>query len=810
MRSVWQDIRFGLRQWRRAPGFATVAVLTLALGIAANVTVFSLANGIFLAQPPIAHPHRVAIITGDDHAGFWGAELTGADMLALRGAKSFAGVAAAQAPEVMNWIRRGAGKAAAVRRVGANFFPVLGVQPVLGRDFTRREAALGGRRAAILSHGFWVAKYASNPNILGRQIQLGAHGYTIVGVMPASFGAGVSNMAVEIWLPLALTPADLAPTANAPRDWYLYGRLRAGVTLAAANAELATVRGPRVQARRKGSHWTFSAMPLRRFRIMSALMPGGEMWLYAAGAAFVLLIACANIAGLLLARGEARRQEMAVRAALGAGRGRVTRQLLAENLMLGLAGGALGLLGSAWGLPLLRLALPARWGAAAAMPMDGTALGFTAGATLFAVLLFGLGPAWLMARADPQAHLQSGAAGGVGVVRARLRRILTAVQIALAVVLLAGAGFLVQQAVMMLSRPFGFSPRNAETVTVSLPRTKAAKAAAQVAYFAGIAAHVRALPGVLGAGWVGRPPLESGGQETGLRRDGKATVYAPIDFVVSPGYLAALGAPLLAGRDFRAGDDAKAPPVVMVNAAMVRHYFGGKNPVGRFVQVSWTSGWERRRVVGVVGDVEDDLGQLHSHFQIYLPMAQAMTGVQAGSRMVLLVRSHPGTMPSVAVLDGAIWAGALGRTVQVATPQSYVALARSGAFGVRTTLISVMGVLALLLAAVGLFGVVAYLAARRTREFAVRSSLGAQRSDIGRLVAGETARTVGWGMAAGMAAAWFVPRLLGAVFYQFLPASPVPVLAGVGIAVVAVAALASLAPALRATRADPLEALRYE
>lgn len=522
---------------------------------------------------------------------------------------------------------------------------------------------------------------------------------------------------------------------------------------------------------------------------------------------FVLLIACANVASLLLARSEARRQEMALRAALGAGRGRVIRQLLAESVLLGAAGGALALVFGWVGIHLLQTGL--NWNSfvrAMRLPIDGPVLLLTAGATLVAVVLFGLMPAWQMAHADPRAALKTAAAGAIGAGRGGLRRLLVGLEVALAALLLVGMGLMVHATIAQFARPYGFPAQNATTLSVTLPKSAFAVPAGRAPYFSQVAARVRALPGITGAGWTSNPPLDNFTSVTFSPGDRLNKTVRAFLFTTSPGYLPALGAPVLAGRNFRSADNATAPRVALVNQTLAQHYFPAASPIGQFITVHLDSGPRTCRIVGVVGNVEDYVGQRHVHPQIYLPMAQA---AGLSREMTLVVRAHPGAMPQPGALAQAIWSGAAGRSLQIGELTTFPALANNGDFFL-CQLMAVFAVLALVLAAVGLYGVVAYWTSRRTREFALRLALGASRGQIGGLVARDTLRASAIGLAAGVIlAVAFLPRLLTAMF-GYMEFTVVPIAAAVAVLIAIVAAIAALAPARRAMRADPAAALRYD
>ncbi|MGH9525761.1 MAG: ADOP family duplicated permease [Terriglobales bacterium] len=808
MRSLLQDFRFGLRQWRRAPGFALVAIVTLALGIGANVTIFSATSALLLAQPPLHDAGRVVIVCGSNTRGWTTAPLTGQDWARLRGARAFSATAAATFSQSVNWLPEPGAvpHSVAARQVSASFFPTLGVTPVLGRNFPAAEAQPGGAHVALVSHAFWASQLHASPAVLGRTLLLNAGRYTIVGVLPARYFS--VSFPAQIWTPLIVPPASLAPGPKAQRWLYVYGRLRPGVTLAAAQAEVQAIGDGIAKRDTAQKDWKLDAVTARQFRRRSA-NADTAISLLLGMVGFVLLIACANVASLLLARSEARRQEMALRAALGAGRGRVIRQLLAESVLLGAAGGALALVFGWVGIRLLQTGLT--WNSfvrAMRLPIDGPVLLLTAGATVVAVVLFGMMPAWQMAHADPQAALKTAAAGAIGAGRGGLRRLLVGLEVALAVLLLVGMGLMVQATIVQFARPYGFPAQNATTLSVTLPKSAFAVPAGRALYFSQVAARVRALPGITGAGWTDNPPLDNYNSVTFSPGDRLRKTVRAFLFTTSPGYLPALGAPVLAGRNFRSTDNATAPRVALVNQTLAGHYFPAASPIGRFITVHLNSGLRNCRIVGVVGGVEDYVGQRHMHPQIYLPMAQA---AGLSREMTLVVRAHPGAMPKPGALAQAIWSGAAGRSLQIGELTTFPALANANnGAPFLSQLMAVFAALALVLAAVGLYGVVAYWTSRRTREFALRLALGASRGQIGGLVARDTLRASAIGLAAGVVlAVAFLPRLLTAMF-GYMEVTVVPIAAAVAVLIAIVAAIAALAPARRAMRADPAAALRYE
>ncbi|MGH9507020.1 MAG: FtsX-like permease family protein, partial [Terriglobales bacterium] len=644
-----------------------------------------------------------------------------------------------------------------------------------------------------------------------------------IGVMPARFILRAAP--TDLWTRLDLRKEELAPNAASERLLAVLARLRPGTTVAQAQAEVAAV-GARLARRRPADRgWLETAAPLGEFRARGVGDPGPTVVLFSLIAAAVLLIACANVGGLLLARAGARRQELAIRAALGAGRVRLLRFLLAECVWLAAGGLSLGLLLSAWGLGLFHMGLSSNPNLAGIqLHLDPAIWAFAAAVSTLAVLLFGLWPAWQAARADP--HRGLGSAGGGAPARARGRRATVAVEIGLAVFLLAAVGLLLQTIGAEFAHSYGLNPRGLVCVGATLPAAKSSPAAtvSQAAFVTRATANLRRMPGVVSAAVSDQLPVVGavgGGFSVGVpeppAQRGEAT-----EFAVSPGYLATMGIPLLRGRAFTAADRIGSPPVALVNAAFVRSYFPHRDPIGQAVVVyggyavtlsdnSAQRAHSRRRlkIVGVVGNVQAHFGQKAPDPQIYWPLLQ-----QPQRDLILEWRQRPDAAVPPGAVVRAIWDASSEKTVvgKVMSMDAVVKMWGAGAAEFFGEAMALFAALAAILAAAGIYGVVAYLAGQRRREIGIRIALGARRRDVTAMILGEAAAFGGVGWLAGLAAACALPRLIPALLsgisYSFSVSAAVLSLAGLLIAAVALAA--SWVPARRAASADPNQALHWE
>ncbi len=818
LESVLRDARFAFRTLRKSPGFASVAVLTLALGIALNTAIFSLADAFLLTPPPVTHPGHVVVITDYyAHNGGWFFDrVSPLDYLSFRRQlRCFSGLTAAASSRPADLSLNGAPQRVTVMPVRANFFAVLGVTPILGRTFDAADDRPGQASVALISSGLWRTRFSSDRKILGSRLDINSSLYTVIGVLPRGFEA--PGATAKVWVPLVFGPRQLAPEARANRSLTLFGRMRPGVSVAQARVQVNAAMAELAKAYKPDREWRAYTTPIATFAsLQNESEQILELLLMAVG--LVLLIACANVAGLLLARSATRRHEFALRAALGASRTRLLRESLAESLILAFAGGALGLALAAGGIRLLTAILGSASGPGPTPSLDFHVALFAVGVSALSVLLFGLAPAWQAASADPQSALRSGERGAVGGhVRARLRRWLIGGEVALAVVLLAAAGVLIRSAIAELSpSQFGFNPLHLTTVYTVLPKSSRRGTTAWAAGANAVAARLRELPGVAAAGCAEALPLINSGA-AGVRigaNGGGGAVFYPI----SPGYLSAMQIPLLRGRDFTAGDTPAAQEVAIVDKLFVREYLRGQNPVGSTFYVTYfdylnQSGHMvnaalhplRVEVVGVVGSAQRFLGYTSTEPALYVPLAQwPSRGFTAVIRAV--------TPPSEREVGRAIWsaAGKLSVVGRVTTMQQLIA---ENAKGDKLTagLMSLFAAVALILALAGIYGVTAYLVSQRSGEISVRLALGARPRQITAMILREAAVFSGAGWLAGMALAAFLPKLFGALFAGTEISAVARAAWPVATFVVPLAVLgAAWLPANRAARVDPVVALRQE
>ncbi len=808
MDTFWQDVRFAARMLAKSPGFTVVAVLTLALGIGANTAIFSVVDAVLLRRLPVDSPDRLVAV----HNQLPKVNLPRTEISALQfrdyadHTDVFESAAAITFP---NYNLTGTDQPLRLRgmRTTAGLFPLLGVRPVAGRVFTAAEDLYGAQHVVLLSQNASERMYGSDQGSIGRRLQLDGESYEIIGVIPRTLEVIYPD--VELWTPMAFSPREL----NEERRWSLtfamLGRLRSGVSLAAARAVMATIAA-RMNGSLDSSIGTFGieVRPFVEEHVGDVRQP---LYILLGAVSLVLLIACANIANLMLARGTARSREMAIRAAMGAARGRIVTQLLTESLLLAVLGGALGLLIAEWGCQLLIRMAPANLLRGTAIGLDPVVLLFTLTVSIVVGVLFGLAPALEASRRDLAGALKEGgrssqeASGRQG-----LRKTLVISEVALAIVLLICSGLLLRSFEKLLEVKPGFDPANVLTAQVSLPRTKYTDEAKLASFSDALLARVFSMPGVLHAAMASQPPLTPGLDNSVFSiRDyhpGPKDPQPHADTVyATPDYFAAMGIPLLKGRRYLESEmrPLKGPigegSVVVIDEALAKIFWGHESPLGK--QLGWGDRGPWASIVGVVGTVRNgDLAE-ESKGTIYFPYhAPGMT---------LVVRTASDPRPFVAAIRQQVQGVDPDQPVyDVKTMDERVA-ASVERRRFSATLLGLFAGLAFALALIGLNGVITYLVAQRTHEIGVRMALGAQPGGVLRLVMSQALVMAATGVVTGLIAALFVTRLLANQLYGVQPVDPTTFLV-VPTLLTAAALAASSIPALRATRIDPLVALRYE
>jgi predicted permease len=797
MEQFWRDIRYAVRTLTSQPTFALTAILTLALGIGANTAIFSVVNSVLLRPLPFPEPDQLVYVWGR-YPDFGRTSTSAPDYRDWReGVAAFRDLAAANDA---SFNLTGSGEPEQVRgsRVTANFFDALGVQPVLGRTFAEGEDREGATEVAVIGHDLWNRRFAADPGLLGRSVMINDQPYTVIGVMPAGFRVGSE---LELWIPI-----DLSNPGYPRRGEFLtlVGRLAPEATIAQAQSQLDIVvrrlaeQYPETNASIQGEVVSMQT------DLVSEARPA--LLIFSGAVALVLLIACANVANLLLARASARQREVAVRLALGAGQGRLLRQLLTESVLLSVLGAGAGLLLAAWALDALQASGTTFVPRLAEIGIDWTVAAFALALAVGTGLLFGLAPALRLIRAGSlQDSLKDGARGGTAG-GTRFRNALVLGEAALAIMLLAGAGLLIRSFVRLNQVDMGFDPRGVLTYELILPTARYPDQAALVPVIDRIAEQMRAIPGVEAVSVSSDLPLEAtsyltfdleGRVETD---EGNGDVQP---FRVTPGHFDVLRIPLRKGRLLQESDAASATPVAVVNEELVRRFLDGKDPIGRRILVSDGSD-EAAMIVGVVGNVAQEEVSAAPYAQVYQPMAQGPT---RGVRVAVRTAGNP--------MGFANQARAALASVDPQLPLTKLQTMEDRLSGsltqprVSMAVLVLFALLALVLAAIGIYGVLSYAIARRTREIGIRIALGAQPGDVRRLVIGEGMRPVLAGVALGVAGALALTRLMRALLYGVSPSDPVT-LGAVALLLTTVALLAAWLPARRATRVDALEALRAE
>jgi len=807
---MFQDLRFGVRMLLKQPGFTLIAILTLALGIGANTAIFSVVNAVLLRALPYPEPGRLVRFwesnPGRDWLEFGASAPNFADW---RKQQSVYEQLAAYEFNTFNFTGSGEPERVAAVSVTANFFSVLGVAPAHGRNFLPEEEQSGRNRVAILSDGLWQRRFGADPNLIGHQIQLNGESYTVVGVMPPRFQL---TQGTELWAPLTLDPAVQPRRADRSiRNLSVIGRLKPGVGLAQAQAAIDTIaRQLEQQYPASNAGWGVRMSTFYDWLVPEQIRR--SMLVLFAAVGFVLLIACANVANLLLARASARQREMAIRAALGASRWRVIRQLLSESLLLSTLGGLVGLLLAFWCTNLIKASTSLDIPRLDETRLDVKALGFTFLIALITGLIFGLAPAWQASRLALNETLKEGGRSGGGSQRQRLRGALVIAEVALALVLLIGAGLMIRSFAHLQNVPLGFTPENVLTMRLTLPAAKYGQGAPRVNFFDQLLQRLHGVPGVIDASAVTELPLAGGGTwAEEVQLEGRAPDGTPRSAGVNavlPRYFHTMGIPLLAGRDFTEQDRGafwlgETPLTWIVNETFARRYWPNENPLGKRFRIG-----DNRNPFGTVIGVAGDVRSL-SLEQEARPAFYVSHGHYSLPALTVVVRTSAPPEALTAALRAQVYALDPDLPVYNLRPLEQVVANAAGQPRFHTLLLGLFSAAAALLAAIGIYGVMTYTVTQRTHEIGIRLALGAQARDVRALVAGQGLKLALTGVALGLAAAFALTRLMKSLLYAVSPTDPLT-FGVIALLLLSVALLACWLPARRATKVDPMIALRHD
>ena len=808
MGDLWQDVRYGARVLLKSPGFTLVAAVALALGVGATTAIFSVMNAVLWRPLPFKEADRLVMIWMDNRRlGMHEDIHSYPNYLDYRGQNTTFANLSVFYTQGFNLTGAGEPERVVGSAATASFFDVMGTQPALGRAFTEEEDQNGRDMVVVLGHGLWQRRFGGDPKIVGQNVSLNGRPRTVVGVMPAGFA--FPSKEIDLWVPLA--PDQQTAQLRSTFWLTMVGRLKPGATIEQARAEMGNISARLEQQYSEYMGGYGVNLVALHTQVVGRVRPALFVLLGAVG--FVLLIACANVANLLLARAASRSRELAVRAALGAGRARIVRQLLTESVLLALVGGLGGALVAVWGLDVLKSLAPADTPRLDQIGVDARVFGFAFGLSCLTALVFGLAPALQSSKPDLNETLKEGGRSNTTGVRGRrLREWLVVSEIALTLVLLVGAGLLLKSFMRLQEFNLGYKPEGVLTARVSLPRARYDKPAKVGAFYEQLTERLRNSPGVEGVAAVGTVLLSNTPNSTIFTIEGRPNppaaerVEIPLD-PVTPDFFKVMGTPLVRGRFFDARDKDGVQPVAIVNETFARRFFPNEDPLGRrFIYGDPSPDNDQwLTIVGVVGDMKRTDFNSEVRPETFYPHAQGPS-----NSMMLVVRGAGG--------DAASLAGLVRSQVRALDPDQPV-------FGVRTMeeqlaerraqhrfnmiLLAVFAGLALVLAAVGLYGVMAYSVTLRTHELGVRMALGARAADVFRLVIGRGMLLAALGVGCGLLASLVLTRVMSSLLYGVSATDPVT-FGGVALALAAVALAACYLPARRATKVDPMNALRYE
>jgi predicted permease len=800
---LWQDLRYAARTLRKSPGFSIVAILTLALGIGANTAIFSVVNALLLRPLPYTDAGRLMRLwpTGPKGDRLPYSITSYPNFMDWKESHSFDQVEG-YTPRSFNLTGGDQPQRVYGLRSSAGLLPLLGVTPIHGRAFLAEEIQPGKDHVLLLSEGLWQSRFARDPAVLGKIVKLNDENYTVIGILPGTFRFPPDNPC-NLVLPLPPDPNRGHGFIN------VTGRLKADVTVAKAQVEMDTIaRRLEMQYPKFDKDTGVRVLPLQESFVGSFR---AALLIFLSAVGFVLLIACANVANLYLARTAGRQKEFVVRAAMGAGRFRLIRQLLTESALLGLAGGTAGLLFAYWGVKLMVVLVRTAFSTAAmdSVSLDGPVLGFTLALSLLVGMVAGLAPALGISRLDLNDTLKEGSRGVTGSQRRnRIRSTLVVAEIALALVLLIGAGLTLKSFMILERMDAGVHPENVLVMNISMGGRKYAKTQARAPFMETVLHRIEQLPGVRAAAVVTDVPLSSDSDAMGISIEGRPDPGPKLKPIVNyniigPGYLRTLGIPLLKGRDFSGRDTEAAPTVALINNAMARKFWPNENPIGARIS---TDGKNWASIEGVVGDVRQLGLKSEPQPEVYLSYLQDPF---AWPYLSLLVQTSLDPMKQVSSIQAVIWS--VDKDLPIASVSSMEQI-RSGSIAqprITALLLAIFASLALVLAAVGIYGVMAYSVTQRTHEMGLRMALGARITDVLKLVVGHGMILAGCGVVLGLAGAFALTRVLTKFLWGVRPTDPATFIA-VSLLLASVAVLASYLPARRAAKVDPMVALRYE